>query len=392
MTRKVFLSVLLTLAIIAGFSFFTRIPRSQLSNSTTTPTSDTISQQAIETPAENAPELTTVATGLEVPWAIAFLPDRSFLVTERPGRVRMVTSDGNLQPEPLLTIQTISRRDSEGGLLGIALHPDFSSNHFVYLYYTYESAGNQTKNRVARYTLENNKLINETVIVDAIPGALYHNGGRIKFGPDKMLYITTGDSQDPSLAQSTSATAGKILRVTDGGKPAPGNPFGNLTYSYGHRNPQGITWDASGKLWETEHGRSNPTGFDEVNLIEPGKNYGWDIIQGDETKEGMVTPKRNSGPTTTWAPAGAAFLPTGRQGAGHSLFFAGLKGQSLYEAVIQNDSIVELKEHYKGEFGRLREVIPGPDGMLYVTTSNRDGRGSPRTEDDKILKINPRAL
>jgi glucose/arabinose dehydrogenase len=341
--------------------------------------------QQKQTTREDIPEISIIATGLEVPWAIAFLPDKSMLVTERPGRVRMITAAGQLLPDPLLTVPVVQMKDSEGGLLGIALHPNFATNHYVYLYYTYTASGNQTKNRVVRYKLENNKLIGEDIIVDAIPGAIYHDGGRIKFGPDTYLYITTGDSRDPSLAQSTNATAGKILRVTDEGKPAPGNPFNNLVYSYGHRNPQGIAWDREGNLWETEHGRSNPTGFDEVNVIEPGKNYGWDTIQGDQTKSGMVTPKINSGPTTTWAPSGAAFV-------GNSLFFAGLKGQTLYVADISDKNVIQLKQHFKGQYGRLREVVVGPDGMLYVTTSNRDGRGSVTDGDDKILRINPTKL
>lgn len=151
----------------------------------------------------------------------------------------------------------------------------------------------------------------------------------------------------------------------------------------GHRNPQGIAWDSKGQLWETEHGRSNPTGYDEINLIQGGKNYGWEIIQGNETGNGMETPKRNSGATTTWAPSGAAFI-------GNSLFFAGLKGETLYEAVIRNNQVVELREHLAGQYGRLREVVVGPDGMLYITTSNRDGRGNPGNSDDKIIKVNPK--
>jgi glucose/arabinose dehydrogenase len=178
--------------------------------------------------------------------------------------------------------------------------------------------------------------------------------------------------------------------VTDDGKPAAGNPFisggGNpIVYSYGHRNPQGLAWDSQGNLWETEHGRSLPSGYDEVNIIKPGKNYGWPAIQGDQTKGGLVTPVINSGPTTTWAPAGAVFI-------GNSLFFAGLRGATLYEAVIQNDKVTNLKKHLVGQFGRLRDVILGPDGMLYVTTSNRDGRGTARSEDDRILKIDPEKI
>lgn len=269
--------------------------------------------------------------------------------------------------------------------MGIALHPDFQSNNYIYLYYTYEAQGNNTLNRVVRMTYSDRALKDEKIIVDRIPGASNHNGGRIKFGPDNFLYITTGDAQEPSLAQDRNSLAGKILRVTDDGKPASGNPFSNLMYSYGHRNTQGIAWDDNGSLWQTEHGRSAPTGLDEVNLIEPGKNYGWPEIQGDEERSGMVTPIRNSGPSTTWAPGGNAIIEK-------SLFFSGLRGETLYEAMIQDSQISEFREHFKGEYGRLREVIAGPDGMLYITTSNLDGRGSPATGDDKILRINPSKL
>lgn len=321
-----------------------------------------------------------VAKNLDTPWGIAFLSDNSMLVTERPGRVQHIDKNGNI--ELVATIQNV-REIGEGGLLGITVHPDFSSNNYIYFYYTYRSSGNDTLNRVVRMTYKDKKLSDEQIIVDKIPGAQNHNGGRIKFGSDGNLYITTGDAENPSQAQRTDTLGGKILRVNDEGKEASGNPFNNLVYSYGHRNPQGIAWDDKGNLWETEHGRSLPTGFDELNLIELGKNYGWPQIQGDETRPGMVTPKKNSGATTTWAPSGAAFFE-------NSLFFGGLRGTALYEAVIENGQVINLKEHFKGTYGRIRDVVLGPDNMLYITTSNRDGRGNPENTDDRIIKINPR--
>lgn len=171
----------------------------------------------------------------------------------------------------------------------------------------------------------------------------------------------------------------------NGGIPSD-NPFGNAVYSYGHRNVQGIAWDSQGQLWATEHGRSGIlSGFDELNLIQRGKNYGWPTIQGDETKDGMVTSVFNSGSSTTWAPSGDVFV-------GSSLFFGGLRGQTFYEAVIKDNKVVELKEHLKGQFGRLRDVVLGPDGMLYITTSNRDGRGNPVSTDDRIIKVDPKSI
>lgn len=332
----------------------------------------------------DTPITTEIASGLEVPWAIAFLPDQSMLVTERPGRVIYISKDGTMDTNPVITINSV-KKIGEGGLLGITLHPQFSQNHFVYLYYTYSSTGSNTLNRVVRMKYENKTLANEQVIIDKIPGSSNHDGGRIKFGPDNYLYITTGDAEQPSQAQNINYLGGKILRSTDDGKPASGNPFNNLVFSYGHRNPQGIDWNSKKELWETEHGRSGAlTGYDELNLIQSGKNYGWPDIQGDETRQNMITPRLNSGPTTTWAPAGAAFI-------NDILFFGGLRGQALYTAEIKGDQI-NLTEYFKNKYGRIREVIKGPDGFVYITTSNRDGRGNPAAGDDKIIRVNTSKL
>lgn len=332
----------------------------------------------------NISKVTTVSQNLEVPWAIAFLPDGNMLITERPGRVRLINSNGKLESDPVAVLNQV-KEEGEGGLLGIDIHPNFSAKTFVYLYYTFSGNGGNTLNRVVRMSYQNKQLTDEEIIVDNIPGASNHNGGRIKFGPDNLLYITTGDAQNPSQSQDINSLAGKILRVTDEGRPAPGNPFNNLVYSYGHRNTQGIAWDSRGQLWATEHGRSTPSGFDEINLIQPGKNYGWPTIEGDKTADGLETPKFNSGATKTWAPSGAEFVD-------NSLFFAGLRGQTLYEAVIENNQVVQVREHLSGEYGRLREVILGSDNLIYITTSNRDGRGNPDPNDDKIIRLNPRII
>lgn len=370
--RKIILLIVIIVAISLLFVFKNNVQDKALSISSA-PSPSSFQD-------DDTSQMTTIAENLDTPWAIAFLPDGGILVTERSGRVRLIDKSGELQIEPVATLPQV-KEIGEGGLLGIILHPDFALNHFVYLYYTYSNTGENTYNRVVRMKYEDNLLKDEEILVDRIPGNSNHNGGRIKFGPDGNLYITTGDAQNPSQAQDTSTLGGKILRVTDDGKPVEGG----IVYSYGHRNPQGIVWDKSGKLWETEHGRSGiQSGLDEVNIIEKGKNYGWPIIQGDETREGMVTPIANSGATNTWAPAGAAFI-------GDRLFFGGLRGQALYEAVI-NGNEVSIKEHFKNRFGRIREVIKGPDDMLYITTSNQDGRGNPQKGDDKVIKINPSKL
>lgn len=322
-----------------------------------------------------------IASNLEIPWGLAFLPaspaggpDGRIIFTERPGRVKLVDLNGGR----LTLIAQIPevKHTGEGGLLGIASHPDFEKNQYIYLYYTYSAAQDNTLNRVVRYKFENNKLTSEQVIVDAIPGAVNHNGGRIKFGPDNFLYITTGDALNPSLAQDKNSLAGKILRVTDDGRPVSDNPFDNLVYSYGHRNPQGLAWNNQGRLWATEHG---PQALDELNLIEKGANFGWPVIQGDKKREGMISPIIQSGPNVTWAPAEAVFHDG-------SIFFSGLRGEALFEYIIADKS---LKKYFQGQFGRIRAVVLGPDGYLYITTSNTDGRGTPRAVDDKLIRINP---
>ena len=329
------------------------------------------------------PQVSVFAQGLEVPWSVVFLPDKSMFITERVGRVRYISKDGTLQDNPVAVISEV-KQIGEGGLHGISLHPNFLSNNYVYLYFTYGEENGNTKNKVVRYRFEGGKLQGSKVIVDNIPGAPNHDGGRIKFGPDGYLYITTGDAQEPSLAQDKNSLAGKILRVTDQGQPAQGNPFGNRVYSLGHRNPQGITWDDKGNLWETEHG---PSGIwpnccqDELNQIKIGGNYGWPNIVGDQTNKDIITSVSQSG-RDIWAPAGLAYL----DGA---IYFVGLRGQALYKVDLQTKKI---QTFFKEKFGRLRDVVIGPDNFLYITTSNRDGRGNPKAGDDKILRIDPTNL
>ncbi len=337
---------------------------------------------AANVPAQGAEGATkgpvTVADHLRIPWAVLDAGDGALLVTERPGTLRKIASDGSSTAYAIEGVQAVG----EGGLLGAAWGPPDVESKFLYLYMTVRK-GPKLVDRVVRYRWTDAGPVFDRIILDDIPAYQYHDGGTVAFGPDAMLYVTTGDAGDDANAQDRNSLAGKILRLTpDGGIPAD-NPFGNATWSYGHRNPQGIAWDDRGRLWATEHGRSGAsTGYDELNLIVKGGNYGWPVIQGDQTKEGMIAPVANSGPTETWAPSGLAWYRG-------KLFFAGLRGESLYEAAPTEDGkVAGLRADFRGEFGRLRAVaVIG--GRMYLTTSNTDGRGKSKDGDDRIIGVDP---
>lgn len=331
----------------------------------------------------------TVAENLNIPWSIAWTPDWTIFFTERKGDLRII-QDGIVSEKPILSLEV---GGEEGGLLGIAIDPNYSDNHYVYLYYT-SNDFLSTQNKVVRYVESNLKLTEDKVLIDNIPGGLYHDGGRIKFGPDGKLYIATGDAGNGSLAQDKNSLGGKILRINPDGTIPEDNPFSNSPiYSYGHRNPQGLDWDREGNLVATEHG---PSGFrgvanDEINVIKPGENYGWPDIIGSETKKGLITPILNTG-EETWAPSGAEFYDGDKfpQWTG-KYFVATLRGNHLHliDFDLKNNKILSDQKLFTGDFGRLRDVATGPDGYLYLLTSNRDGRGSPENNDDRILRIVP---
>lgn len=317
-----------------------------------------------------------VAEELEVPWEVVVLEEGRYLVTERTGAL-LLLEDGERHEierfdelnEPLL---------GEGGLLGIAVHPNFEANRQLYVFKTVDRDAVENTVRRFEVDLEARELTDEEVIIDGVPSDRIHNGGRIAFGPDDHLYVTTGDANEPDLAQDRNSTAGKILRLTDDGSIPEDNPFDNEVYSYGHRNAQGITWDDDGRMWATEHG---PTARDELNRIEPGTNYGWPEIRGAETHPEMAEPAFHSSRYETWAPAGGAYYDG-------SFFFAGLRGERLYEARIVDGEINALTGHFASDYGRLRAVTLGPDAeYLYLTTSNTDGRGEERVGDDKLIRI-----
>lgn len=362
--------------IIAGVAYASKdkiIQKAFEPNDTSLPSSD---NQNNNTNTSNLPDEEVIAENLSIPWEIAFLPDGDILVTERPGNLKRIGKNG-----ALIHVSGVAH-SGEGGLLGMALHPDFKNNNYIYLYSTTRT-NNDLANRVERYKFSNDQLTDRKIIIDGIEGSNNHDGGRIAFGPDKLLYITTGDAENKDSAQNKDSLNGKILRVTDEGGIPTDNPYGNAVYSYGHRNPQGITWDSAGNLWETEHGPSGVgTGYDELNKIEKGKNYGWPTIQGDETQAGMERPVFQSGRNETWAPSGIAYLR-------NHLIYAGLRGQSLYIAELNGGTAKNLTTMLRSKYGRLRTVVVGPDNMLYITTNNGDGRGTKRPGDDKIIRIKP---
>jgi len=368
--------VLILLAIIAGVGIYLIAGRSRLQTPDyqVPPRLTSPVPEGGTLPPDKRDEM-VIMTNLDIPWEIAFLPDKDMLITERPGTLIRAGID-----QEVIEIDGV-RHIGEGGLLGLAVHPNFEENNWIYLYLTSETDG-QITNRVERYALSGNSINDKKVIIDGIQGSAIHDGGRIKFGPDGYLFITTGDAGNEELAQDRDSLNGKILRLNDDGTVPEDNPFGTPVWTWGHRNPQGLTWDSQGRLWATEHGRSGVrSGYDELNLIERGKNYGWPVIQGPEESEDMVAPIVQSGPNTTWAPAGAQFY----QG---SIYFAGLRGARLYEYQIEGDNLVE---HLIDKYGRLRAVSL-EDNFLYLSTSNTDGRGNAVEVDDRIIKINPDAL
>lgn len=343
-----------------------------------TPTPTAIPTRELANPvAEPATAATieTLATNLSVPWDIALLPNGDLLLTERTGDLVRVSVAGGLSR---VTIPQVSAR-GEGGLMGLALDPDFTDNRYVYLYRTIIRAG-ERENEIVRFIYDDAHTIeDETVLLSGIPGATYHDGGALSFGPDGYLYLTTGDAGVPALAQDRNSLAGKILRMTKTGEPAPGNPFNSLVYSYGHRNPQGLAWDSAGQLWSTEHGRSGvQSGLDELNRIEAGGNYGWPDSQGDTVLPGTIAPTLHSGERETWAPASLAI-------SNDTFYFTGLRGQRLYQ-VSQSNNELSIAAYLSEEYGRLRGARIYGD-TLYLTTSNTDGRGSVNDTDDRLLAI-----
>lgn len=318
-----------------------------------------------------ATKVESVLQQLDIPWSLTKI-NSTFFISERKGEIVQFDLDDHKMIEQSLYLKEQIHLEGEGGFLGITLLPDFSTNNEAIAYHTYLNNG-AIKNRVIQIKLENNRWIEKNVLLDNIPGARFHNGGRIKIGPDGKIYVTTGDALTPELAQNKNSLAGKILRMELDGSIPIDNPFPNsYVYSYGHRNPQGLVWDENGRLFSTEHGQS---AHDEINYIQKGKNYGWPIIEGDEKETGLETPFFHTD-GNTWAPSGLSY----HEG---KLYIATLSGQSIVSFDIETGESEKIVTGY----GRMRDVFI-EDGILYAITNNRDGRGNPSSEDDQLIRLN----
>jgi glucose/arabinose dehydrogenase len=343
-------------------------------SATATATGSTTPPATTEAPTGPPRVVEEVATGLEAPWGLDFLPDGSALVTERDTR-RVLLVDGapGHQVTEVGTIDAAAPQ-GEAGLLGVAVSPTFAQDALVYLYVSTSS-----DNRVVRATLDDGRLGTPEPVLTDIPNGVIHDGGRLQFGPDGYLYVSTGETGTPELAQQRDNLAGKVLRITPDGDPAPGNPFGTAVWSWGHRNVQGLAFDDAGQLWASEFGQDT---FDELNRIDAGANYGWPEFEGDGgSGDGFVDPQQTWS-TDDASPSGLAYLD------GY-LWMAALKGERLWRVRVDGRRAVEPKGFFVGDHGRVRTVVTAPDGGLWVMTSNRDSRGTPREGDDKILLVQP---
>ncbi|MFB6466305.1 PQQ-dependent sugar dehydrogenase [Cytobacillus sp. Hz8] len=315
-------------------------------------------------------DVKVIANQLQIPWAIAKIGD-TFYISERTGTIVKYSGEGKIRQKVYL--KKPLAQAAEAGLLGFVLSPDFQKNGIAYAYYTYKDESGQF-NRIVTLHLSGNEWQEESLLLDRIPSGAYHHGGRLAIGPDGMLYATAGDAaKNPEVAQDLHSLAGKILRLNLDGSIPKNNPFPNsYVYSYGHRNPQGLTWAPDGTLYASEHGQS---ARDEINRIQKGHNYGWPVIQGDEKSEGMETPLFHSGANDTWAPSGMAYY-------NDKLYVATLRGNAVRVFDLKSGTT----EKVITGLGRIRDVfIEG--NTLYFISNNTDGRGTPDEEDDKLYQV-----
>lgn len=337
---------------------------------------------APEEPASHSMAMEVLDKNLYIPWGLACLPNGDLLFTERNGKLRLIKK-GSAGSSVVATRQV--NTNGEGGLLSVAIDPAFAVNNYIYIY---ETKGND--NRVVRFKLENGAVTEEQVVLSGIPEANNHDGGALKFGPDGYLYVGTGDAQAPSAAQDKNSLSGKILRIDRNGNAAPGNPFNNRVWSLGHRNVQGLAWTTGNKLLATEHGPSGEFGWcchDEVNLIEPGKNYGWPLALGGTETDSLTPPLIHSG-DDTWAPSGCTYLDAGHFWP-NSLVVASLRGKRLIRFKLNGagNQVVSVSDTLRDQLNRLRNVTVAPDGALIFSSSNSGTPNAPLPEDDKVYRL-----
>ena len=350
-------------------------PSTAATSSTPTSASASSSPAAQELPQATAGTPEVVASSLEVPWGVAFLPSGGALVSERVShQIVKVADDGTTNV--VGTVPGVANDAGEGGLLGLALSPTFTRDRLVYAYLTTE-----LDNRIVRFRYDDGGGLGPvSVVFNRIPKASNHDGGRLAFGPDGMLYATTGDALQPERAPDAAYLGGKVLRMTPDGKPAPGNPDpASVVWTLGHRNPQGIAFGPDKTVYEAEFGQNEQ---DEINELSPGNDYGWPSVEGTQGSpaDGKTAPLLTF-PTDDASPSGLAY-------AGGSLWLAALQGQAVYRIAVRTDgSLARPEALLQGEYGRLRTVAVAPDGSLWITTSNRDGRGEPTFDDDRIIRI-----
>lgn len=378
-------AVLLALGLLSGCGDDGTDPEAEPSRSRTTATASDLGGSPSARPSDRpsvrpdgTPDVVaTAATGLDTPWGLDFLPDGRAVVTERDtARVLLVDPPRGDAPGDVVEAGTIPEVVAEGeaGLLGVAVSPDFADDRLVYFYVC-----TADDNQVVRATLDGDRLGPPEPVLTGIPNGFIHDGGRLRFGPDGMLYVSTGETGESSLARDRSSYAGKVLRITPDGEPAPDNPFGDEVWSWGHRNIEGLAFDDRDRLWASEFGQST---FDELNLIRAGDNYGWPDLEGEGgTDQGYVDP------ALTWTVDEAS--PAGLAYSGGYLWMAALRGERLWRITVDGTSASDPQAFLTGEHGRLRTVEVAPDGTLWLTTSNNDGRGVPGPDDDRILVINP---
>lgn len=327
-------------------------------------------------PAGRPEVVATMATGLSVPWGLDFLPDGRAVVTERDtARVLVITPPNGAGEGDVDEVGTVPETvpQGEAGLLGVAVSPDFESDHLLYFYVC-----TADDNQVVRAELDGDQLGETEPILTGIPNGFIHDGGRLAFGPDGYLYVSTGETGEDQLARERTGYSGKVLRITTSGEPAPDNPFGDAVWSWGHRNVQGLAFDDDGRLWASEFGSN---AYDELNLIEAGDDYGWPIVEGEGGEPDFHDPEL-TWPVDEASPSGLAY----RDG---ELWMAALRGQRLWRITLDGATASDPTAYLAGEYGRLRTVAVAPDGRLWVTTSNLDGRGDPVAGDDRILVVEP---